>query len=278
VTTVSDQPTSAVARRRSTTEIEQDTPQWRKVLTSDPAARVTSLLAFVLFWVLVSALYDRVPGPVAVWTSLVDEFSRGEVFGNFASTLYRFGVGVALATVVGVAVGVLMGLSQLSRAFLESPVLVALSIPAIIWSFLTVMWFGFGDTSPIVTTFLTSVPFVVVNVAQGVRGVSRDLRDMSATYDVPMGRRVRDLVLPAVTGYIAAGVRFAIIIGWNGVLLAEWFGGGGGVGYRARFWYDANRYAGFAAWVVLFVGFIVLLDRLVLDRMIQRSFRWRDSR
>jgi ABC-type nitrate/sulfonate/bicarbonate transport system permease component len=275
VTTMSQ---SAATRRRSTTEIEQSTSAWKKFLTSDRAARVTSLLSFFLVWVLMAWLFDRVPGPVEVWNSLVDEFSRGEVFGNFGKTLYRFFVGVALATVVGIAVGVLMGLSQLSRAFLESPVLVGLSIPAIIWSFLTVMWFGFGDMSPIVTTFLTSVPFVVINVAQGVRGVSRDLRDMSSTYKVPLARRVRHLVLPAVTGYVAAGVRFAIIIGWNGVLLAEWFGGGGGVGYRARFWYDANRYGGFAAWVVLFVGFIVVLDRFVLDRAIQRSFRWRDSR
>ncbi|WP_238993654.1 ABC transporter permease [Nocardioides caldifontis] len=269
---------SAVTKRRSTTEIEQSTPEWQKRLTSETAARVTALLAFVVIWVVMSWLFSRVPGPVEVGERLVDEFSRGEVFGNFGMTLYRFFIGVGLATVVGIAVGVVMGLSQLSRAFLESPVLVGLSIPAIIWSFLTVMWFGFGDMSPIITTFLTAVPFVVINVAQGVRGVSRDLRDMSETYNVPFGRRVRHLVLPAVTGYVAAGVRFAIIMGWNGVLLAEWFGGGGGVGYRARFWYDANRYGGFAAWVVLFVGFIVILDRFVLDRAIQRSFRWRDSR
>ncbi|WP_459975928.1 ABC transporter permease [Nocardioides pyridinolyticus] len=268
----------AVTRRRSTTEIRQNTPEWQKKLTSNTAARLMSLLTFVLIWVVMAWLFSRVPGPVEVFERLVEEFARGEVFGNFGSTLYRFFVGVALATVVGIAAGVLMGLSQLCRAFLESPVLVGLSIPAIIWSFLTVMWFGFGDMSPIITTFLTAVPFVVINVAQGVRGVSRDLRDMSATYNVPFARRIRHLVLPAVTGYVAAGVRFAIIMGWNGVLLAEWFGGGGGVGYRARFWYDANRYGGFAAWVVLFVGFIVLLDRFVLDRAIQRSFRWRDNR
>lgn len=264
-------------RRRSTTEIEESTSAWRRRLTSDRAARIAALLSFFVFWLVVSALFSRVPGPVEVVVRLVEEFARGEVFGNFASTLYRFGVGVALATVVGIIVGVMMGLSPLSRAFFESPVLVGLSIPAIIWSFLTVMWFGFGDLSPIVTTFLTSVPFVIINVAQGVRGVSRDLRDMSSTYKVPLSRRVRDLVLPAVTGYVAAGIRFAVIIGWNGVLLAEWFGGSGGVGYRARFWYDANRYGGFAAWVVLFVGFIVLLDRFVLDRAIRRAFRWRDA-
>jgi ABC-type nitrate/sulfonate/bicarbonate transport system permease component len=264
-------------KRVSSTERAENTPQWVKVLTSDTAARTASYLAFLVLWILADLLFTRVPGPVEVVERLVDEFSRGEVFGNFGSTIYRFGIGVALATVVGIAVGVAMGLSQLSRAFFESPVLVGLSIPAIIWAFLTVMWFGFGNTGPIVTTFLTALPFVIINVAQGVRGVSRDLRDMSSTYNVPLNRRVKDMVLPAVTGYVAAGVRFAMIMGWNGVLLAEWFGGSGGVGYRARFWYDANRFGGFAAWVVLFVGFIVILDRFVLDRAIQRSFRWRDN-
>jgi ABC-type nitrate/sulfonate/bicarbonate transport system permease component len=269
--------TTTEQRRFSTTEIAENTPAWKRHLLSDTGGRVAALLSFFLFWVLVAALFGRVPGPVEVVQRLVEEFQRGEVLGNFGVTLYRFFVGVALATVVGVMIGVAMGLSSLSRAFFESPVLVALSIPAIIWSFLTVMWFGFGDLSPIVTTFLTAVPFVVVNVAQGVRGVSRDLRDMSSTYEVPLARRVKDLVLPAVTGYVAAGIRFAVIIGWNGVLLAEWYGGDGGVGYRARFWYDANRYGGFAAWVVLFVGFIVILDRLVLERAIRHAFRWRDN-
>ena len=269
--------TTVEGKRRSTTEIAESTSPLKRRLTSDLAARVTFAVAAFVLWLIVSWLFGRVPGPVEVVERLVDEFARGEVFGNFGITLYRFAVGVLLATAVGVLIGVMMGLSRLSRAFFESPVLVALSIPAIIWSFLTVMWFGFGNLSPILTTFLTAVPFVIVNVAQGVRGVSRDLRDMSSTYQVPLGRRVKDLVLPAVTGYVAAGVRFAIIIGWNGVLLAEWFGGSGGVGYRSRFWYDANRYGGFAAWTVLFVGFIVLLDRFVLDRMIRRAFRWRDN-
>lgn len=252
-------------------------PSWRARLTSPVAARVTFYVAALVFWILLSLLFERVPGPVAVVAALVEEFSRGEVFGNFAVTMYRFAAGVVLATVAGIVIGIVMGLSELTRAFLESPVLVGLSIPAIIWAFLTVMWFGFGHTSPIVTTFLTAVPFVVINVAQGVRGVSRDLRDMSSSYGVPLGRRVRHLVLPAVGGYVLSGVRFAVIMGWNGVLLAEWFGGSGGAGHRARYWYDANQFPGFAAWVVLFVGVIVVLDRFVFNRAAERAFRWRDG-
>jgi NitT/TauT family transport system permease protein len=226
---------------------------------------------------LLAGLFERIPGPTSVVESLVKEFSRNEVFSNFAVTFYRFGIGVGLSIIVGILGGVLIGLSPMARAFLESPVMVGLSIPAIMWAFLTVMWFGFGHTSPIVTTFLTAVPFVIINVAQGVQGVSRDLRDMSSSYGVPLGRRVTDLVLPAVMGYVMAGIRFAVIMGWNGVLLAEWFGGSGGAGYRARYWYDANQFAGFAAWVVLFVGVIIVLDQVIFERLSRRAFRWRDA-
>jgi ABC-type nitrate/sulfonate/bicarbonate transport system permease component len=269
--------TETLTRRKSAEEIARSQPAWQRRLTSDRAARATFYVAAFALWVALSWLFERIPGPVSVVESLAEEFRRGEVFGNFADTFYRFGIGVALSVVIGILVGVLIGLSPMARSFLESPVLVALSIPAIMWAFLTVMWFGFGHTSPIVTTVLTAVPFVIVNVAQGVQGISRDLRDMSASYGVPLGRRVRDLVLPAVTGYIVAGLRFAVIMGWNGVLLAEWFGGSGGAGYRARFWYDANQFAGFAAWVVLFVGVIIILDQLILERLSRRAFRWRDA-
>lgn len=269
--------TATLTPRRSAEEIASARPSWQRRLTSDRAARVTFYVCAFLVWVTLAGLFERVPGPPSVVDRLVEEFRRGEVFGNFADTFYRFGIGVALAIVIGILVGIAIGLSPMTRAFLESPVIVALSIPAIMWAFLTVMWFGFGHTSPIVTTFLTAVPFMIVNVAQGVMGVSRDLRDMSSSYGVPMGRRVKNLVLPAVMGYVMAGIRFVVIMGWNGVLLAEWFGGSGGAGYRARYWYDANQFAGFAAWVVLFVGVIVVLDQLVFERLSRRAFRWRDA-
>jgi ABC-type nitrate/sulfonate/bicarbonate transport system permease component len=269
--------TTTLAPRKSSEEIASARPAWQRRFTSDKAARFTFYVCALLFWVVLAGLFERIPGPPSVIDSLIEEFRRGEVFGNFADTFYRFGIGVALSIVVGILVGVAIGLSPMARAFLESPVMVALSIPAIMWAFLTVMWFGFGHTSPIVTTFLTAVPFMVVNVAQGVQGVSRDLRDMSSSYGVPVRRRIRDLVLPAVMGYVMAGIRFVVIMGWNGVLLAEWFGGSGGAGYRARYWYDANQFAGFAAWVVLFVGVIIVLDQLIFERLSRRAFRWRDA-
>ena len=70
------------------------------------------------------------------------------------------------------------------------------------------------------------------------------------------------------------GVRLAIMAGWNSLLIVEWFGATSGVGWRARFWYDALRYPGFVAWIFLFVLLITLLDRLLLSPLERRAFQW----
>ena len=110
----------------------------------------------------------------------------------------------------------------------------------------------------------------------GVQAITPDLQLMARSFGVSRFRRYRHLMMPALTGYLFAGIRFAVIIGWNGVLLAEWFGSANGVGWRTRYWYDANRYQGFVGWVALFILFIVALDRLVLTPAQKRAFRWRD--
>ncbi|MPZ73591.1 MAG: ABC transporter permease subunit [Nitriliruptorales bacterium] len=269
-----DMSTAVQRRETSAPTGEPAPPPW---YATDLAARLSSYVFGLLLWIVLAMAFERVPGPDEVVVRLVQEFQLGQVFGHFGTTMFRFGLGLLVAAVGGIAIGVLMGLSPISRAFFESPVLVGLSIPAIIWAFLTVMWFGFGWKAPVTTVALSALPFVAVNVAKGVLGVSRDLRDMSRAYGVSRARRIRELVLPAVTGYIIAGVRFAVIIGWNAVLLSEWFGATDGVGFRSRYWYDANRFGGFAAWVVLFVVFIVILDRVILERASRRAFRWRDE-
>jgi NitT/TauT family transport system permease protein len=163
------------------------------------------------------------------------------------------------------------------RSLLNDVMLVFLALPAVIWAFLTVMWFGLGWEAPVYTVILAAIPFVAVNVAQGVRAVSPELHRMSDAFGVPRERRIRNLMLPAISGYLFTGLRFAVIIGWNAVLLAEWFGAASGVGWRSRFWYDAARYRGFLGWVIVFILFIFVLDGLVMRPLQRRAFRWRDG-
>jgi NitT/TauT family transport system permease protein len=255
------------------------------LVRSEPFARVASYVFLLFLWQLVALYEDRFPAPLETFQFLWTEVTagshggvvRGEFIEHFAATLPRFGFGIAIAMVLGIASGVLIGGSKFAEALLKDTLLVLLALPAIIWAFLTQMWFGLGDQAVVITTFLSAFPFVAVNVVQGVQAIPRDLRRMSRVFRVPTWKRVRHMQVPAVTGYVFAGFRFAVIVGWNAVLLAEWFSSSEGVGWRSRYWYDANRYRGFVAWVILFIAFIVLLDRLFLVRLQRRAFRWRDA-
>ena len=254
-------------------------------LRSDTFARLASYLFLLLIWQLAALYEDRFPGPIEVFGFLWIEVTggshggvvKGEFLEHFAATLPRFSLGIAISLVLGVATGVVIGGSKLAEALLKDTLLVLVALPAIIWAFLTQMWFGLGDDAVVITTFLSAFPFMAVNVVQGVQAIPRELRRMSGAFHVSTLRRVRHLQVPAVTGYFFAGLRFAVIVGWNAVLLAEWFSSSEGVGWRSRYWYDANRYKGFLAWVILFIVFIVALDRLVLVRLQRRAFRWRDA-
>lgn len=266
--TVDQHPISAAAATQ---------PRDRNPLTTPRSARITFYIAFFALWTGLSLLAERVPGPLPVLRMLWKETVDGEVLSNFLLTNSRFLVGVAIAVVLGVLIGLVVGSSSLTRALFSDIVLVGLSIPAIIWAFLSTMWFGFSWEAPVTTSALATTPYIAVNVAKGLQGVSRDLRDMSAVYGVSVRRRVRELLLPAVAGYVIAGLRIGLIIGWNAVLLSEWFGGADGVGFRARYWYDGMNYAGFTAWVILFVLYVVVVDRLILMRISRRLFAWRDT-
>lgn len=257
----------------------------RRAVTSDIGARIASYLFLLLVWQLIALYEDRFPTPAEVFGFLWIEVTagshggvvRGQFLEHFAATLPRFALGIAISMALGMATGVVIGASKVAEALFKDTLLVLLALPAIIWAFLTQMWLGLGDDAVVITTFLSAFPFAAVNVVQGVQAIPRDLRRMSSAFGVSTYRRFRYLQVPAVTGYVFAGLRFAVIIGWNAVLLGEWFSASEGVGWRSRYWYDANRYKGFVGWVLVFILFIVLLDRLVLVRLQRRAFRWRDA-
>ena len=241
------------------------------------AALLASLLTMAAVWQLAVLFGNRVPSLGETLGRLGSEQADGELWTNVAVSLNRFVLGLVLALLVGAALGTLMGTSRLADAALSDLTMAGLAAPAVIWALLTTMWFGFGWLTPVVTVFLAALPFVVVNIAKAVRAVPADIVLMARSFGVSRAGVLRHVVAPAVAGSTVAAVRFAIMSAWNGLLLAEWFGSTSGVGWRSRYWYDANQLDGFLAWVVVFIAFLVLADQVLLGPVERRLTRWRTA-
>lgn len=262
------------------TTVTSTSSTWRRQLrghTSSALAVVAALLTILGAWQLAVVVGNRIPSPAQTVDSLVSEAAIGELWHNLAISMNRFVLGLALALVVGAAVGVWMGLSQWADLAFSDLNAAALAIPAVIWALLTTMWFGFGWLTPVVTVFLSGLPFVVVNIAKATRAVPADLVMMARAFGVPRRNVLRHIVAPAVAGSTVAAVRFAIMSAWNGLLLAEWFGSTSGVGWRSRYWYDANQLDGFFAWVLVFIVVLVVADLLLLGPIERYATRWRSA-
>ena len=254
----------------------------RRVLRRPWVVQLTAFVILLAVWQYLTVASERVPSIEKVVSFMITELTGGshggvlvgEFWGPLGLSLQRYAIGLAIGIPAGAVLGLLIGTSGWVRGLLNDTTLVLLALPAVVWAFLASLWFGLTSTAPIVAVVLTAIPFVAINFSSGVRNIDPALIEMSKSYGVSRKNRIVDLLLGGTLPNAFTGVRLAFTTGWNSLLIVEWFGATAGVGWRARFWYDALRYAGFVGWVFLFVLLITVLDRLVLRRLERYAFQW----
>ena len=236
----------------------------------------------VLIWQWIAWVNTRAPGIDEIVRFMITEISgglhggelTGDFWGPLAISLQRYAIGLVIGVPVGTVLGLLIGSLRWARGLFNDTVLVLLALPAVVWAFLAALWFGLSSWGPILAVILTVVPFMAVNLSAGVRNIDPGLIEMSRSFRVPFGRRLHHLLFGGSLPSGFTGLRLAFMTGWNSLLIVEWFGATSGVGWRARFWYDALRYPGFVGWILLFVILVALLDRLLLAPLERRAFQW----
>jgi NitT/TauT family transport system permease protein len=251
----------------------------RHALTTPRAARITAPILFLLAWqMIVPSLPSRIiPVPFGVVEEMIDMARDGSVFGNFGISLTRLLIGFLLALAVGGVVGLAMGVSPRIETLLHDFVVVGLAFPYLIWGLLVAMWFGFGSQGPIIVVFIAALPYVILNASEGVRDVSKELRDMAHAYGVPPRREMRHLILPSLSPFLFASLRYGLANGWKGLVLAEVFAATSGAGWAIADTSDYGNFEAMVGYTLYFALFSVLVEQLVFQRLAKRVFRWRPS-
>ncbi|MGH8869233.1 MAG: ABC transporter permease [Actinomycetes bacterium] len=255
-----------------------------RILRSRRVARLLCWPAMLLCWQLLVLVVptELVPSPGAVlsfmWDELrTDTLAPQNVYQSFGLSFERLGLGLVLAFAIGVPVGLLMGLSKRAEYFLHDFVVVGLAMPSLVWALVTGMWFGFGNLAPVLTVILAAVTFVVINVAEGVRNVPKDLLDMSAAYGVDRWRVIRHVIFPSLMPFFFAALRYGMANAWKGLVLAEVWASTAGSGWAIKFWYDAHRAQGIVGYALFFIIVAVVIERVVFGRLSAHVFRWRPA-
>jgi NitT/TauT family transport system permease protein len=192
------------------------------------------LLAFILLlWQAAVALF-KVPEYIfpSPW-QIAQQFSEfgGPILAAAWKTFWVTMLGFALAIVVGVLLGFLVGSSRMAYAALY-PLLVAFNaVPKAAVVPILVVWFGIGFGPGVLTAFLISFFPITVNIATGLATMEPELEDVLRVLGAKRWDVLVKVGLPRSMPYFFGSLKIAITLAFVGTVLAEMTAGDSGIGY-----------------------------------------------
>jgi ABC-type nitrate/sulfonate/bicarbonate transport system permease component len=209
---------------------------------------------------------------MAAWVDLARD---GELIGNGISSLYRAGLGLALAVGVGAALGIAMA-SWRPLDVLAGPLVELLyPMPKSALIPVTVLWLGFGDGSKILLIFLGCMLPVTLGAFNGARGADRVLIWSARSMGAGRVRVLRDVVLPSALPELLNGIRTALALAFILLVSSELIVAQQGLGYLIGFLGASGAYEGMFA-VVLTVAMLGFVADRAYGVLVRRALQWRD--
>lgn len=184
-------------------------------------------------------------------------------------SLRNLAVGYAIALVVGVAVGTLIGLLPVARELFDPVLALFRSLPGVAFVPILITVMGFG-TSMRVTTIALAASFpVVIATADGLRSVDSLVIDVARAYRVPRWRRFTSVYLPAALPRIMTGAEIALSTALVVMIASELSGVTVGIGAQTILAQQTFEFADMWAGVILLVllGFVTS----ALFQLVQRT-------
>ncbi len=192
-------------------------------------------LALLLLWYL-GAHYEWIapqvlPSPAAVWSTLVDMFATGEIWGHLQVSMIRVFAGFALGLVVGGALGVAMGLSPLFKDYVY-PLFKAFSqIPVLGWLPLLMLLVGIDETLKIILIAKAALVPVALNTYKGIEGVPTRYIEVARVLRFTRWQLLTKVVFPSAFAPIWNGVRYGFTHAWLSLVVVELLASSEGIGY-----------------------------------------------
>ena len=164
---------------------------------------------------------------VSIWTLLMD----GRLLSSLWTSLQGLVIGFALAVIVGVSLGLLMGFKPLVDRAMVIYLDILTAVPMVAIIPLVVVFFGLGLASRIVIIFLFAVVIIVENTRTGVKDADPQLIEMAHSFGANPKQQIRKILLPSAVPFMIAGIRLGLGRAIVGMVTAEMLFSSVGIGY-----------------------------------------------
>jgi ABC-type nitrate/sulfonate/bicarbonate transport system permease component len=220
-----------------------------------------------------SGLWNKIlfPSLVNIGQELVLFFTRTASLMEVWTSLYRALGGFALAAVVGIFLGILMGRSKTIAGLLDPLFSGTYAVPKLALFPIFIFVFGIGSLSKVALVFLECLYPIVIMSYAGARSVNRVYIWSAQNMGASRADLLRRVVIPATAPFIFAGFRVAVPVAMIVVVITEMVSSADGLGYLVIYSLSSLRTDRMLAVVVVIALLGYALDKAVVlarDRLI----------
>nr|WP_263996988.1 ABC transporter permease [Mycobacterium yunnanensis] len=221
--------------------------------------RIGSVAAVVALWQLLTVnhvrlwlRFDTLPTVTEIASAFARRVATEDYWLDLGQSLIRILTGFALAAVVGIATGIMLGRSPKAANVFGPLVELARPIPAIAIVPVAILLFPTDEAGIVFITFLAAYFPIMVSTRHAVRALPTLWEDSVRTLGGNRWDVLTRVVLPGILPGVFGGLSVGIGVAWICVISAEMISGRLGVGYRTWQAYTVLAYP------EVFVGIITI--------------------
>lgn len=197
----------------------------------------------------------------------------GRLGHDVLPSLIRLGIGYAAASLLGIAIGVLLGSYRVLRQLTEPILEFFRAIPPPVAVPIFMLFAGIGDKMKVLTIVFGAIWPILLNTVEGVRGVDEVLADTARSYRITGWSRLRHLTLPSAGPQIVTGMRQALSVAIILMVISEMVAASSGLGYSIvqfqRSFDIRQMWSG-----IILLGFLGFVLSMLFGVLQARALRW----
>lgn len=171
------------------------------------------------------------PGPIEVCQSAFTAIINGKLLQDTIDTLFKVFLGLILASIVAIPLGVVLGSSETLEDFCSVIISILRPIPPVAWIPFSILWFGIGTVPAVFIIFMGCVFPILVYTLDGVKRTPKVLVEAAQTLGANRWNVLRRIILPSAVPYIVSGLKVGVSIALMCTISAEMIGSSSGLGY-----------------------------------------------
>ncbi len=199
--------------------------------------------------------------PVKIVQTVIEQLAAGTFWNNIVVSFVRVLTGFLIAMAVALILGVAIGLSNTVDLLTRFLIQVLKPIPPIAWIPLAILWFGIGESSKTYIIFYGAFFPILINTVDGIRNIDKRYLELGEVYEVDRSRLIRKVILPGALPQILTGIRVGLGNAWVSVVAAEMIAATKGIGYMLSNGRSLSR----PDWVILAMLLIGIVGKLMDD-------------